>query len=429
MMHSMKIIVPFLCTLLIFPISGFAQDFSRQEILEELRDMKERIERLEDEVRKKDQEIEELKDDLSRSKAGEEEMASEPGEEPLVEKWYDKVELSGVLEVEFSNDHSEFKDNTDPDLPSDKSQEHDVTLATAELGLDAQVNKYTQAHILFLYEEDEDEDRVRLDEGTIQVGGIPKTYGLYARAGKYYPHFGELNTYLVSDPLTLEIFEIRETAAEAGWENQWLSVGAGVFNGDVQEDFHSENNRIHGFFGDLCFHTPEGSLGDLSLTAGASYLSSVADTDTLEGEVVDINGDGDTNDIEDYVDGVASYLVAEYGMFSLGAEYITALEDFRPGEMLYAVDRNGTFRETRPAAWNMEFAVMPFPGVQVAARYEGSNEMYDLFPEDQYGGSVSWEVWKYLTLSAEYLHGEYEDSNTAVDRDRDVVTVQAAAEF
>jgi len=61
----------------------------------------------------------------------------------------------------------------------------------------------------------------------------------------------------------------------------------------------------------------------------------VADTDTLEGEVNDINGDGDINDIRDYVDGVAAYLVAEYGQFSFGAEYITALDDFRAGEMAY----------------------------------------------------------------------------------------------
>lgn len=62
MMHSKKIIVPFLCTLVIFPISGFAQDLSPQEIQEELREMKERIECLEDEVRKKNQEIEGLKE-------------------------------------------------------------------------------------------------------------------------------------------------------------------------------------------------------------------------------------------------------------------------------------------------------------------------------------------------------------------------------
>lgn len=205
-------------------------------------------------------------------------MEAEPREESWAAKWFEKVELFGTLEVEFSNNHSEFKDNTEPGLPSEKSQEHDITLATAELGLDAQVNKYTQAHVLFLYEEDEDEDRVRLDEGTIRVGGIPETYGLYARAGKYYPHFGELNTYLVTDPLTLEIFELRETAAEAGWETPWLSVGAGVFNGDVQKDFHSENKGPRRGYNTGCcrvlsLQRPNQGRGCLALFVLTSWFS------------------------------------------------------------------------------------------------------------------------------------------------------------
>jgi len=55
--------------------------------------------------------------------------------------------------------------------------------------------------------------------------------------------------------------------------------------------------------------------------------------------------------------------------------------------------------------------------------------MYDLFPEDQYGFAVSWELFKYTTLSAEYLHGEYEDNATTVDRDQDIFTMQLAIEF
>jgi hypothetical protein len=176
-------------------------------------------------------------------------------------------------------------------------------------------------------------------------------------------------------------------------------------------------------------HNPEGTLGGVSLLMGLSYLSSVADSDTLTDEVNDINGDGYINDIRDHVDGVAAYLVVEYGAFSFGGEYITALNDFRAGEMAYAMDRFGAARDTRPAAWNFEFAYRPIDNVQLAVRYEGSDEMYDLFPKDQYGFAVSWEVFKYTTLSGEYLHGEYEDNATTVDRDQDIFTIQLAIEF
>jgi hypothetical protein len=415
----------------LFPVSGMCQDMSSSEIMKELKALKERIVKLEEELAKKDKEMESMKQDMHKAHiAGHPEVRPQiPGEEPEKEKWYDRIEVSGAVEVEFGNRHEDFKDNTVAGLPSDKVRKHDLSLATVELGVDTQINKYTRGHILFLYEEDEDGDRVRLDEGTIFLGGIEETHGFYLLAGKYYPHFGELNTFLVSDPLTLEIFEIRESAAQAGWENAWFSIGAGLFNGDVQEGFNRENNRINGFFADANMHNPEGTLGGVSLLMGLSYLSSVADSDTLEGQVNDINLDLDNNDISDYVDGVAAYLVAEYGQFSFGAEYITALNDFRAGEMAYAVDRLGAARDTRPAAWNFEFAYRPIDNVQLAIRYEGSHGMYDLFPENQYGFAVSWELFKYTTLSGEYLHGEYADNATTVDRDQDIFTMQLAIKF
>ena len=415
----------------VFSAPAFGESMSNYELMQELKAMKSRVETLEKELAKKNTEMKSMKQDIHKARiAGPGKEAGAPVEgEPEGPKWYDRIELSGAVEVEFGNTHEDFKDNTVAGLPSDKVQEHDLTLATVELGVDSQINKYTRGHILFLYEEDADGDRVRLDEGTIFLGGIEETYGFYLLAGKYYPRFGELNTFLVSDPLTLEMFEIRESAAQVGWENDWFSIGAGAFNGDVQEDFHRENNRINGFFADVNVHNPEGTLGGVSLLMGLSYLSSVADSDTLEGEVNDINIDLDNNDISDYVDGVAAYLVAEYGQFSFGAEYITALDDFRAGEMAYAVDRLGVARDTRPAAWNFEFAYRPIDNVQLAIRYEGSDEMYDLFPEDQYGFAVSWEFFKYTTLSGEYVHGEYEDNATTVDRDQDIFTMQLAIEF
>ncbi len=419
----------------LFSIPVFAKDMSNYELMQKLKAMKSRIETLEKELAKKNTEMESMKQDIHKAHiAGHPEARPPiPGEEPESEKWYDRIELSGAVDVEFGNTHEDFKDNTVAGLPSDKVQEHDLTLATVELGVDSHINKYTRGHILFLYEEDEDGDRVRIDEGTIFLGGIEETYGFYLLAGKYYPHFGELNSFLVSDPLTLELFEIRESAAQIGWENDWFSIGAGVFNGDIQEDFHRENNRINSFFADANMHNPEGTLGGVSLLMGLSYLSSVADSDTLEGQVNDINGDdlpgSDTNDIRDYVGGVAAYLVAEYGPFSFGAEYITALDDFRAGEMAYAVDRLGAAKDTRPAAWNVEFGYRPIDNVQLAIRYEGSDEMYDLTPEDQYGFAVSWELFKYTTLSGEYLHGEYEDNGTTVDRGQDIFTMQLVIEF
>jgi len=403
----------------LFPVSGMCQDMSNAEIMKELKALKERIIKLEKALGKKDQEIKELKAETAK---GREVAAAEGG----IEKWTDKIDISGAIEVEYGVDKHDIKGGP-------TTRDEDLVLATVELGIGAQINKYVRGDIVLLYEEDDNED-FSIDEGTITVGGIEETFGLYFKGGKYYPHFGELNSYFISDPLTLEMFEIQESAAEISYDGNWFSAGAGVFNGDIDEIGDREND-VRGFFADVNFHNPEDSLGGLSLLIGVSYLSNVADSDTLQDENnVDLDGDGDPDMvINDDVDGVATYLVAEYGQFSFGAEYITGLDDFMAGEMAYAVDRNGIARATRPSAWNLEFAFRPIDTVQLAIKYEGTDEMFGLFPEDQYGFVVSWELFRYTTLSAEYLHGEYDDDNLNADGNiedsRDVFTIQLAVEF
>ena len=258
--------------------------------------------------------------------------------------------LSGAVEVESAIEHHDIKDPTNNFQPG-STQTDDIVLATVELGIDVDFNKYTKGQVLFLYEED-DTDPVTIDQATFILGGIEETYGCYIKGGKYYPHFGELNSYFVSSPLTLEVFEINESAIEAGYDGIWFSTVAGVFHGNIEKQLNTDT-QINGFFADANVHNPPETLGGISLLAGASYLSNIADSDTLQDEVQDINGDGNTNDLSDYVAGFAAYLFAEYKRFSFGAEYIMALDDFRAGEMGYAIDKNGSAQKTRPSAWNV----------------------------------------------------------------------------
>ena len=95
-----------------------------------------------------------MKQDIQKARvAGPGKEAGAPAEgEPEGPKWADRIEFSGAVEVEFGNTHEDFKDNSVAGLPSDKVQEHDLTLATVELGVNSQINKYTRGHVLFLYE-------------------------------------------------------------------------------------------------------------------------------------------------------------------------------------------------------------------------------------------------------------------------------------
>jgi len=379
-----------------------AEDISNEQIVKEIKALKARISKLEQELTRKDREIEALKAKVEKPT---EAALSEEGRE----KWTDRIELSGVVEVGYASEKQKVKDPATG--RSTSTQDDDITLSKAELHTDAKINKYTRAHMVFLYEEDEDADRVRIDEGTIRLGGIEETHNLYFVAGKYYPHFGELNSWFIS------------AAVEAGYNGQWFSAGAGAFHGDIQKAVDVEK-RIKGFFADANIHNPENTLGGLSLLGGASYLNNVADTDTLQDQV---------NQIRDYVGGIALYMVAGYRNFRFGAEYISALDDFHAGEMVYAIDRNSNPATSKPAAWNLELAFRLFDPLQLAVRYEGTGDMFGLYPAKQYGLAVSYDIFKSTTLSAEYLHGDYDDNNQNsagnTEDSRDAVTLQLAIEF
>jgi len=412
-----------------------AQDISNADIARELSAMKTRLNELEKEIQKRDERIKELEtraaktdEELSHTKGHAEgrvpmETKGE-GEKGGGVQWTDKIKLSGLIEVEGSSEMIKTKDPSQADS-EDSRRDDNITLATVELGAEVTVNKYVSGTIRLLYEQDETD--LTVDEGTITIGGVEETMGFYAVAGRYYPHFGELNTWFVSDPLTLEVFEIQETAAQAGWRNDWFTTGLGVFRGDVLKVGEDES-RIKGFFADAHFHNPEGTLGGVSIVAGASYLNNVGETDTLQGP------DGlDGKAVKDRVGGAAGYLTAEYGRFSFGAEYISAFDRFEAGEMNYALDRDGNEKESRPAAWNFELAFRPIERLQLAGKYEGSKDMFGLYPESQFGLCVSYEIFDSTVISGEYLHGKYDGNNLnsegSVSDTRDLFTVQLALIF
>lgn len=60
----------------------------------------------------------------------------------------------------------------------------DLTLATVELAIDAQVHKWVSGHILFLFEEDATED-LTVDVGYIRVGNLDYS-PVYVDAGRMY---------------------------------------------------------------------------------------------------------------------------------------------------------------------------------------------------------------------------------------------------
>lgn len=171
-------------------------------------------------------------------------------------RWIDNIVLSGAVEFDSASERHRFKDPEGP-MHSRSSINQDFSLATVELGADIEITPWSRVYVLVDYEEDEDESLV-IDEAYFVWGG-EETEGFYCQFGRYYPHFGEQYSFLVSDPQTVEIFEARENAIEIGLRKKWLSVAIGIFDGDVESDF-SDEKRLGGWYADVNVHNSEGSL-------------------------------------------------------------------------------------------------------------------------------------------------------------------------
>ncbi len=359
-------------------------------------DLEERIEALESRVSAAPEEAGEaskperkarLHDTLAEEKFLEEGIELVPG-----------VTLSGLLEVEA---------NYETLKKSEGGYEHnsDLTLATFELGLDVDVIKYLHAHALLLWEED-DTEPIDLDEGIITLGA-EEDFPYYLSAGKMYVPFGVYESRLISDPLTLELGETRETAVLLGIEHDLFSASLGAFKGDVQET--DRDSRINNLVAAVNFTPMEG------LAAGVSYLTDIADSDGLVESIPD-------GEVAEYVGGISSYFIFEVGPVTLNGEYVGALKKF---EGIPDSEGKGTDLEgMAPKAWNFEAAFL-FEDMdwEVALRYEGSND-FPGFPIGQGGVCVSWGVFPNTTLAAEYLYGEFKN-----DDKLNRTTVQLAFEF
>ena len=315
------------------------------------------------------------------------------------------ITLSGVIEVEaaYTDDDREDGDTSD------------ITLATVELGVDIKPVKHVSGHILFLFEED-DTEPVEVDQGFIRLDGEDKL-PLFLQAGRQYVPFGYFESHFISDPLTLELGETRESSVVAGYSSDIFEFSLGVFNGDVEETGENDDH-IDGYVASATYTLPgENAVG---LVAGVSYISNIGESDNLEGEDgIDVDAD---NTIDDHVPGVAAFISANYKeKVFLELEYVTATDEFEAGELAF----DGGM-EAQPSAYNVELTYLFTDRLEAGVRVGGADDAGDFLPETLYGAIVNYALFENLSLGLEYQYGEFD---TADDDDITTVTAQLALEF
>ncbi|MEE8574249.1 MAG: LbtU family siderophore porin, partial [Thermodesulfobacteriota bacterium] len=326
-------------------------------------------------LRKRVEELEEKQAELYHSRA-EKRM---PG---LFKEVAEMLTIGGLVEVEAYADETKM-------VGMKTNRDSDIVLATVEVGIDAEVHEYVNAHVLLLWEED-DTEMVVVDEGIIT---ITSPYGASVAAGRMYVPFGAFNSHMISDPMTVDLGETGESSVMLGFEHQYVSIFAGVFNGHVDEA--DDREFRDDFYGAVNITPIEG------VSVGAYYISNIAESDS------DITGhEAAGTTMMSQVAGVGGYVSLEFGPIMAEGEYLAATEDFHSADL----DANGDGKGDHPKTWNLELAVAPHERIEVAARYEGSDEFFG-FPDSRYGGAVSVSLFPNVGLALEFLYSDFEKNN------------------
>lgn len=305
-----------------------------------------------------------------------------------------RISLSGLLELEAAYERIGSRGG-------ESESSSDLAVATAQLGLGVAVVDHVTGTLIFLFEE-EDTAPPEVDEATVDLA-----FGSWeGRLGRQYLPFGAFSSHFVSDPLTLELGETRETAALAGYAGRLWRAAAFLFNGDAER----EGDEDHlGDWGASVRVTP---LPVVEL--GASVLSDLADADA------ELVGGG----YRRRVPGWSAFGVIVVEPLEFSGEVLGAARRFHPDDL----DADGDGDGDRPLAWNLELAWHPVPVVELAARVEGSRELVGQ-PELQCGAIVSWGPWEHVSLSLEYLRGAFDEGFGEGVDSRDRVVTQLAVEF
>jgi len=324
-------------------------------------------------------------------------------EEAVVLKKGDfSLTLSGTVEVEASYSYTFAKGTTGEGVA-------DIVLATAQLGLEALYKERLEACIILLWEED-DTEPVDVDEGWAKF----KLDDFFVGGGKTYTPFGSFDTSFVSDPLTLELAETRESVFFAGYEKDTFSFTVHLFNGDLfKSGTHPERANCLAVAFDL---SPSNAV-----SMRLSFQSNIAESDGLLAGALSFDPQ-----FTERVGGIHFSVSLDFGKVKSVMEVVIAERRFDVADL----DVNGDGEGDRPSAWNTE-AAYSFNRRSgewtVALKLEGTDELDA--PKFQEGLCVSFSPDGHTSISFEFLYRSFDEEFSAPSRDGYSVTLQVAFSF
>lgn len=355
------------------------------------------------------------------------------GEMTTAGKIANSMTVSGAIEIKALDSNSK-------DWSGDS--ESDIIVDTLELGIDTSSGDWVNGHVLFLYEQDpgpgRDSDDLQVDEAYITFSNLEVT-PFYASAGRIYVPFGNFESNMISDPVTLTLAETRNEVLQLGTEMDNGFYGSGyVFNGDIPESKSGMSDRSNSHIDNYGLN-----LGyvmereGFSLDIGAGYINNLAAAggiyDAMDGNTACAGDDC----IKDYVGGMSFHAIANIGSFNLIGEYVSATDDFAISDFTFA---SATAKKLRPKAWNLEGAYsFKLVGKKAvfALGYQKTDDFYlqksTYYFEKAWLSSLSIGLLERTVLTAEWRHAKAynEVKNVVSDNfdDEDLLQVKLSYEF
>ena len=307
------------------------------------------------------------------------------------------VTIGGTLEIEawWTEDFEGVSDNG-------------VDLATSELEIEAEVTGWAVGNVVI--EWDTDEDQFRIDEATAILGPT-EDFPVYSQFGFFEVPFGVYDGNTVTDPLTEEVFKIKEVAVMAGMDEAGFYTSVYFFNGDANE---GNGNNIFNQFGANFGYRSKAESYKLSWNIG--FVNSLTSSETLSEEY-----DMDAG----YVGGLTAQLGLRVAGCVFLAEYVGAFENYQPlDEEEESAKPNSYHLE---AGYNLELFEFP---LLLSVAYSQSSDLVDIVPRSRLSTVLWIGLMDEVNLNFEYTQDrDYGRSSGGSGRTADLYTIQVSYEF
>jgi len=318
---------------------------------------------------------------------GEEKKAEKPG---ILEKWSDKVTLSGAIELDYS--YADDKDISDSTANGSTS---DIDIGTVELGVEAAFHEYVTGNFVLTGEDlTSDDDRVFWDEATITVQkeGFP----VYFVGGKRTQPFGLFESHFINDPVTQDCYEIADTGATVGFT-------PGVLGMDISATIYRGEGLMSHLVESELGYERDNSPGYEETDSVNSYIANITML-PIEGLILAVFYDSEPGDSDRNVTAGGS-IHYEFSRLALDMEYMGAIQRERH------FSDNEEYKES---AWFTSIAFQVIDPLEIAARYEdfddGMDGDQDGHLDNRYSLGLTYTLFKKDSFACNLL-GEYRISN------------------